>query len=127
MAVRNEATTIMAERARERFGLMEIPQPVVETELCPLGTAIAIAAATAAHSVPALKRFITLAGERGLGEVEVTRAVRIGRTIGETAARELDEAAHYAATAAPADPAEPKPCGCEQEAAAEEETTRRWP
>jgi AhpD family alkylhydroperoxidase len=96
MAVKRRSLAVMGALATERLGLVtsrvdaasefEVDKP----RLAPLVT---LAAAVAAHCVPALEQSVSHARRLAWPEPDIRRALGIGRMVRETGARKADEAA----------------------------------
>lgn len=96
MTVKRRSLAVMGALATERLGLdarrvNNAPDSAVdETRLAPL---VWLAAAAAAHCVPAVEEGVAHARRVGWTEPNIRRALGVGRMVRETGARKADEAA----------------------------------
>ena len=97
LAIKRESLDVMTALAADRLALPLAPATSDlrdrAEDQSELGALVAVAAATAAHCVPALEREISEARRLGASEDNVRRAVRIGHAVREVGASKVDAAA----------------------------------
>ena len=96
MAVKRRSLAVMGTLATERLGLdgsRVDAAPDLAVDETPLAPLVTVAAAVAAHCVPAIEESVAHARRLGWAERDLRRALGVGRMIRETGARKADEAA----------------------------------